>query len=198
MGVKQIVFKGQPASSSGVPFPALDVGWSSSFTAFDYVMIGILVVLIGLSIYYIVTAPKTTEQFAMRKRIGSDRSNKKLPHNRPQSRQTFVNAPPKKRHDDEHFSSSKTKYKVVYIYMTGCPYCVKFDKTHADVSSDDVYAKTFAFEKIEVGQASDYTTKFKCNGFPCYIVLDNASGDLVTQGTGYRSTDDFKSWLSNI
>ena len=195
MGVKQIIFTGPSAAA----MPS-----SSSFlTAFDYVMIGILVVLIGLSIYYIVTAPKITENFAAKKKL-----NNKLIHAVPNSKkkQHFTNAPPNKKNNrtyaahpphggggvaHEGFKNSKPKYKVVYIYMNGCPYCVKFDKTYAEVSSDAKYQ----FEKIDVREASEYTSKYQCNGFPCYLVLDLATGELAAQGTGYRSPDEFRAWL---
>ena len=100
---------------------------------------------------------------------------------------------------EEKFSS-KPKYKIVYIYMSGCPYCVKFDKTHDEIRGDVEVTKRFMVEeKIEIRSASaDPYKQYKCDGFPCYMVFDNKSGEMVTQGTGYRSSDDMKSWLASV
>jgi hypothetical protein len=100
---------------------------------------------------------------------------------------------------EEKFSS-KPKYKIVYLYMNGCPYCVKFDKTHSEVSNDIEITKRFIIEeKIDIKSSSaDQYKEHKCDGFPCYMVIDSKSGDVIKQATGYRSSDDFKMWLSSV
>jgi thioredoxin-related protein len=95
----------------------------------------------------------------------------------------------------EKFSHKK---EIVYIYMNGCPYCVKFDDTHKTLKTDIDITKTFTVkEKIDIKSAeAEKYRKYGCNGFPCYLVMD---GDkVVKQGSGYKSLDDFKAWLSSI
>ena len=93
---------------------------------------------------------------------------------------------------------SEKKGRIVYVYMQGCPYCVKFDKTFDEIKADKIMTSSYKTEKIDVksDDAKKWTEKYKCNGFPCYIVVDS-NDELVKQGTGYRSLDDFKSWLAS-
>ena len=101
----------------------------------------------------------------------------------------------------ESFSQQKKsapKQKLVYIYMNGCPYCVKFDKTFEELSEDKEMKQKYSFnDKIDIkSSAAEAYSSYKCNGFPCYMVFDQ-DDKLVKQGTGFRSASDFKGWLSS-
>ena len=165
MGAKRIVFA---ASASELP--------SSNLGTFDVIMVVLLLVLVGVSVYYIATTQKTIYRVQEGFKAKS-RKNKKMAK--------------------EGFKAQK--YGVVYIYMSGCPYCVRFDKTHDDVSKDAQMIKTFVFEeKIDIkSAAADKYKQYKCDGFPCYMIFDKESDKLVGQGTGYRSPDEWKAWLNS-
>lgn len=150
MGVKQIVFNGSsgPGSNNG-----------GGLMAFDYVMIGILLILIGISVYYIVTTPKTVSK-------------------------------------KENFSTNSKK-TIVYLFMNGCPYCVKFDKTFEEAKGDKSLSSEYKFEKYDMSsdEGKRWNEKTKCNGFPCYAVVDASTKDIIKRETGHKSLSDFKNWL---
>ena len=149
MGVKQIGFTG--SSSPG----SINSG---GLMTFDYVMISILLILIGISIYYIVTTPKTVSK-------------------------------------KEAFTSKKKK--LVYLYMNGCPYCVKFDGTFKEAEGDEKLSSKYTFEKYDMSsdKGKQWNAKTKCNGFPCYAVVDSSTDEILKKETGFKSFSDFKNWL---
>jgi hypothetical protein len=172
MGVKQIVFGPGAAASL-----ASD---SSGLGVFDYVMIGTLVVLVAVSIYYIVTTQRSVKKVE-EKFFAAARSAAQQPRE-------VVTA-----------VEEVTTYRVVYLYMSGCPYCVKFDKTHAEAAGDTDLTKRFSFNKVDAHSPDAAAYKqYQCSGFPCYLVFDDRTGTMVERGTGYRPAADFKSWLMTL
>ena len=154
MAHAQIVFPGSSYSSA-------------SFGMLDMLLIGTLVVLVGVAIYYIATSPRSptiakTEYFSAK-------------------------AP--------SASSGGEKLTVKYVYMNGCPHCVRFDESHAVVARDVEVTQKFKFtEKIDIKTASDMSKV--CDGFPCYVVYKD--GAVVAKESGYKTAESFKSWLVSL
>lgn len=187
MGYKQIVFPGAAATANAAANAAAD--GAAALTTFDYIMIGTLVVLVAVAVYWIATTQQSVtrvERFAERAREAHDaRELQRLLHD-----STAM---------IEVEETNTKRYRVVYLYMSGCPYCVKFDKTHAAATTDAELSRKFTFdEKINISSAAAEPYKqYKCNGFPCYLVFDG-QGQMVERGTGYRQPNDFKSWLTSL
>lgn len=167
MGIKQIVFTGSKSAPPSASMAGLMI--------FDYIMIGILLVLIAISIYYIVTTPSSVS-----------------------SKEKFVNR--KKQHVMKEKFSSKKK-AIVYLHMNGCPYCTKFDATFEEAKKDKEISGSYEMTRLDNGpegkaEWTSWNEIMKCNGFPCYAVVDS-SKNIVKQNSGFKSVSDFKQWLSS-
>lgn len=146
-------------------------GSCPAFGMFDYVMIAVLIGLVAVSIYYITVtsrAVKKLENFAE----SNERVNRLVSN------------------------------KLVYLYMKGCPYCVKFDKTFKEASelkkptAEHPWAGNVAFKKmaIDSNEAVEYK-KYKCDGFPCYMLFDSEGEKLIAKDTGYRPLAELSAWI---
>lgn len=171
MVAKQIVFSGDSALPSSASSPSSSA--FGDFSVFDYVLIGVLVGLIAISIYYI---------FATRKTVGRI--------------ENFA--------EEGSKGSAFLQKRVVYIKMSNCPYCKKFDPVYHAVSKDKQWQKknslAIAFEKpIDVKDDSEEATKYKdmarCDGYPCYMLINAVDGSVVRKHTGFVDEDKFKQFL---
>jgi hypothetical protein len=165
MAHKQIVFPGD-----ATPFGMIDIA-----------LISVLAILIGVAVYYIVTAPKSTTIKVVQEMFTANKKKKE------KKREKFLSGPKDK--------SSGKQATVKYVFMDGCPHCVKFNASYEETSQDIDLAQKFKFEKMDVKSAEAAELRKSCDGYPCYVVI---KGDaVVAKASGYRSTSDFKSWLTS-
>jgi hypothetical protein len=106
--------------------------------------------------------------------------------------------------DEGSKGSAFLEHKVVYIKMSHCPYCKKFDPVYKAVSEDKKWQKknglSIAFEEpIDVKDNSEKATGYKeaahCDGYPCYMLINAADGSVVRKETGYVDEEGFKQFL---
>jgi thiol-disulfide isomerase/thioredoxin len=98
----------------------------------------------------------------------------------------------------ERFSSSSSP-KIVYLYMSGCPHCVRFMpewENFAKVSKistlklENGDAKSFEYK--EIAQAAGIF-----HGFPC-VFYYNPSNKMVVEYSGNRTMADLLQWSSKM
>jgi hypothetical protein len=138
-------------------------GSPSAFGILDMLLIFTLIVLVVIAIWYIATSP--------------------YPKSVAKAELFSAQSPA---------ASKEEKLVVKYVYMNGCPHCVRFDDTHAVVSRDVEVTQKFKFtEKIDIKTANEMGKV--CDGFPCYVVYKGS--EVVAKESGYKSAESFKNWL---
>ena len=134
----------------------------------DYIMIGVLLGLLILAFYYIFSTHQTVKKV-----------------------ENFAN----------YNNGGIVKQHFIFLSMSACGFCKKFDDTFTAVKNDMEWQKknglSIKFDKFDIAdsKSEQYRELGACDGFPCYMLLDATTNNVIMKGSGYRSVDDFKNWL---
>jgi thioredoxin-related protein len=84
--------------------------------------------------------------------------------------------------------------KKLLVYVSGpvCPACVKMEGTFKD---DRVQKRLADFNFIKV-QGREADRKYKVSSYPTYVLV-GMGGSVLKRGVGYRTPEEFLTWLGN-
>lgn len=131
-------------------------------------------------------------------------------HDRHTNVDNNVVVPPAPEPPNENFQVVSTSYesalkdsanykKPILIFMEAdwCSWCKKMERQTLTDSNVKEAMKKFVFLKVNVDREQSVYRKFGGNGIPCYAIT-NSKEETLKKGAGFKSPDEFVSWLKSL